>query len=156
MSDEKGSYTAISIMSPTLAFLMVLNGLFRLFLYLVIYKGYSFDDISFVLATGIEETRGRRNESNIKEAAIGGGGGSSITAPLDENTDKAKNPMHITLSSGIDGQLVLRQQDASTPDLSFLKTENSMQKEEIEKLKSEIKNLRYEKEIGAQQDHERS
>jgi len=122
-----GNYSAVGVLSPALSILMVLNGSYRLFLYLVIYKGYAFDQLSFELAAGNEKKRKRDDK---KASSLD----SKLKAPLDSTI----NEMHISLSANTGEISVVNASEDQNTNIAFLMTQNSMQKSEILILKAEL------------------
>jgi len=127
-----GNYSAISILSPSISFLMVLNGAFRLFLYLIVYYSYSFDSLAFELLKGTSEIR--KKELKLQQTKD-----SKLEAPLQS---EVKNSMHIALS--FDGELRVldSNNEGGLDNMALLVKENNQQKAEISSLKSEIERLK--------------
>lgn len=83
-----GEYTVIGVLSPAVSFLMVLNGIYRFFLYSIVYHGYGFDQVSFDLLKITSQAR-------VREEKVRHGGDSVLNAPLDTTV----SAMHIAISA---------------------------------------------------------
>ena len=136
LRDITGKVNAVAVMSPVLSTLMIMNVLCRFYLYAVIYKGYAFDDISFVLATKIDA-------QTVRDQKLSDANGSSLGTPLEISSGKeVHNAIHLSLTSKGGGAVVLRELDSSSANVDTLKVETAVQKEEIQTLQRQVDNLK--------------